>query len=69
MTEERTLRPEREIAVNPFVWNREITRAYIGKRSDSAFDRWCARYRVTPSGRGRYSKHRLDLGLQRESRA
>lgn len=48
------------------VLTRDEARAYTKSVSDSAFDRWCARWRVTSSSRGRYARQNLDLALERE---
>lgn len=37
--------------------------------SDSAFYRWCSKWRVTASAHGRYARRALDAGLHRESMA
>jgi hypothetical protein len=42
---------------------------YVKKRSEGAFCEWCQRWGVKPRQRGRYSRTRLDLALDRERRA
>lgn len=37
--------------------------------SVSALQRWCATWRVKPSGKGRYSRRALTAGLEREANA
>jgi anti-sigma-K factor RskA len=51
------------------VLTRSEARAYTKRNSEAAFCDWCARWGVKPAFRGRYSKTRLDLALNRESRA
>lgn len=43
-------------------------RAYVKRRSTSAFGRWCHEWGVRPYRRGRYSRSQLDLALGREAR-
>jgi hypothetical protein len=37
--------------------------------SESAFTRWARTWGVTHSGNGRWPRHRIDAGLQREARS
>lgn len=41
--------------------------AYVKLASDSAFDRWTAKWRVRPCDRGRYARGHLDRALAREA--
>ncbi len=43
-------------------------RRYSKHDSNSAFYRWCRRWRVTSSGPGRYARSALDSALEREAR-
>jgi hypothetical protein len=49
------------------ILTRDEARAYTKHESDSAFDRWTARYRVPSCGQGRYARGQLERGLQREA--
>lgn len=55
----------------PRVTDEILTRAeamhYTKNRSQAAFTAWCKRWGVRATDRGRWSLHRLDLGLQREA--
>lgn len=61
----------REELAAPTVTDRILTvpeaRAYTKHESDSAFYRWCSRWRVTSSAPGRYARSQLDNGLEREA--
>jgi hypothetical protein len=50
------------------VLTRPIAMVYTAQESDSAFDRWCAKWGVKPVAWGRYSRRWLDRGLDNESR-
>lgn len=41
----------------------------VGKRTPSAFCRWCQAYGVTRCSQGRYSRRALEHGLNKEARA
>lgn len=41
---------------------------YVGKKSTSAFYRWCEEQKVKPCSQGRYSRKSLDMGLNKEAR-
>ena len=41
--------------------------AHTKHGSDTAFDRWCAKYRCRPCERGRYARGHLDRALLREA--
>jgi hypothetical protein len=41
--------------------------AYTKHDSDTAFYRWCSRWRVLSCAQGRYARGQLDRGLQREA--
>lgn len=55
----------------PTITDRILTRAeavaYTKHDSDSAFYRWCTRWRVTSSAPGRYARGTLDSALAREA--
>lgn len=51
------------------VLTRAEARAYVGKESDSAFDRWAAAWHVVPCAHGRYARGHLDRALEREAKA
>lgn len=40
----------------------------VGKRSPSAFGRWCQEHGVKGCGQGRYARRELQGGLNREAR-
>lgn len=42
--------------------------AFVGKRSASAFERWCDLYKVKRCSKGRYSRRSLEYGLNKEAR-
>lgn len=50
------------------VLTRDEAKAYVKKISEGAFSEWCARWGVKPAIRGRYSRARLDVALDREAR-
>ena len=51
---------------NPSIIGRAQAISYAGKRSTSAFDRWCAKYGVKPVAHGRYSRRSLDNAIRKE---
>jgi len=53
---------------HPEIMPRAQAIAYAGKRSTSAFDRWCTRYGITACGRGRYVRKHLDRAIAEEAR-
>lgn len=46
----------------------ELAIQYAGKRSESAFYRWCEKWNVVPCDTGRFSRTRLDQALNQESK-
>jgi hypothetical protein len=50
------------------VLTRAEAMAYVKKPGRSAFHDWCKTWHVHPSIRGRYSRQRLDIALEREAR-
>lgn len=50
------------------VFTREEAKAYAKKNSEGAFCAWCRAWGVKPQIRGRYSRQRLDMALQREAK-
>jgi len=50
----------------PILTTGEAT-AYTKHESDSAFYRWCGKWRVTRTANGRYSRAHLDRALDREA--
>lgn len=54
-------------AVNDRILTLAEAIAYSKHESDSAFYRWCSRWRVTSAQQGRYARSQLDNGLLRES--
>lgn len=48
------------------VLTRAEARRYVKRLSEGAFCRWCQRFGVKPSERGRYGRTILDLALARE---
>lgn len=41
---------------------------FVGKRSSSAFERWCAAHKVTRCDKGRYSRRALEMAMNKEAR-
>jgi hypothetical protein len=50
------------------ILNRAEAMAYVKRRSEGAFSKWCRTYRVKPYHRGRYSRQQLDVALSFEAR-
>lgn len=50
------------------ILTRKEAAEFVKRPSKSAFFKWCKKHHVAPSSRGRYSRTRLNLGLQREAR-
>lgn len=55
------------VAYHRPVLTRAEARAFAKHRSDTAFDRWCSRWRVGPCSRGRYARGQLERALEREA--
>lgn len=53
---------------NKDVLTRAEAMAYVKKNSTTAFCVWCRKWGVRPGVRGRYSRQRLDVVLDREAR-
>ena len=49
------------------ILTREEAMAYTKHESESAFYRWCTRWRVTSAAAGRYARGHLDSALDREA--
>ena len=49
------------------VLTRPEARAYVKRPSEGAFCEWCQKWGVSPRSRGRYSRAKLDLALEREA--
>lgn len=48
------------------VLTRSEAKIYVKRLSEGAFSAWCARWKVKPGARGRWSRAALDLALERE---
>lgn len=51
----------------PVLTSREAA-AFVGKRSASAFERWCERHKVKRCDKGRYSRRALEYAMNKEAR-
>jgi hypothetical protein len=49
------------------VLTKSQAKAMVGKKSDTAFDRWDSEYGPCACGHGRFSREKLLRGLKRES--
>lgn len=49
------------------ILSRAEAKAYVKKNSEAAFHKWCEQWGAKPRQRGRYSRCKLDLALEREA--
>lgn len=53
---------------NAPVLNLNEAMAYVGKRSERSFRRWCKDYKVRQCSSARWSRRALEMGMNAESR-
>lgn len=52
----------------PEVMTRAEAMAFVRRKSDRAFGRWCKKWRVRSVSHGRYSRTQLNMALNKEAR-